>query len=380
MSSMRGCIGLALVLGGCVPSFVPCGPTYEAAAPTLVPPLALNVVHDARVNIAFVLEGVRAGALERATERARALFEGTLDPRLGFFARVPGQVAGWVLPLVSATDELRDADTSDTALGGCLNRDASGHGRLAMSTTRVRELVVKAFPTTRVDAVVVLFATPGRPTTHGSVVLAGDDVDVGTLVHELAHALLGLGDEYPEGGACWDGPRPAFTTWPDPFATPNLTLDRGGAKWRDLVEGAEPGGDAAATCIYHPPGACRMKDRRTAAWCPVCDAELWMWAAAIRGNDGPPRCDIALAAEPEAMPAGTTQIDIMAHDYDGVREIALTLDGREVLRTTRGDVEIERTLYGDARVLLAAGRHEIRATCVDAEGKVSNQVVELHSQ
>ncbi len=208
----------------------------------------------------------------------------------------------------------------------------------------------------------------------------GDDVDVGTLVHELAHALVGLGDEYSEGETCWDGPEPAFTTWPDPFATPNLTLDRRGTKWRDLVKGAEAGGDGAATCIFHPPGGCRMKDRRTAAWCPVCDAELSLWAAAVRGNDGPPSCDIALAANPGAMPAGSTHIDVMAADYDGVREVVLALDGREVMRATRAEHEIERTLYADTRVLLAAGRHELEVTCSDSEGKMSSQVLTLTTQ
>jgi len=78
-------------------------------------------------------------------------------------------------------------------------------------------------------------------------------------LHEWGH-VLGLADEY-------GGPRISFRIQ-EP-KEPNVTLDRRGAKWRNLVQGAVEGADGYDEGIYRPTRDCRMRSF-AGGFCAVC--------------------------------------------------------------------------------------------------------------
>ncbi|MCA8925962.1 MAG: hypothetical protein KDD82_29420 [Planctomycetes bacterium] len=90
-------------------------------------------------------------------------------------------------------------------------------------------------------------------------------IDPDAFVHELGHALFGLGDEYGE----YDGALPASGHW-EIALTPNLTTDPSGARWRHIVDSVFEGGGYYATGVYRPEQACRMRESREAKFCAVC--------------------------------------------------------------------------------------------------------------
>ena len=335
-------------------------------------PVQLRTVDDPRVRIAFVPEGFRHEETPRAQRRAETLLEAMMTDRNGLLARVPEHVEAWFVPLVSESGDLRDDDPLDSALGTCvLDDEVDPDGRPKLSRAAVEETIAVASPDIAVDIVVVLVDTPGRAHAEGAIIVMPSDDGADTLIHELGHALIGLGDEYASDheDLCYpgfDGTPPGVL---DPFSTPNLTLDPRGTKWADVVDGAREGGGGFGSCVWHPPGACRMKDSATKAWCPVCAHEIDRWVASVRGNDGPPRCEVALV---ETFPM---TVRVAASDLDGLTRVESTEDGRVVIPIP---IDATTSTVWNHWPDFTPGSHRVSVLCVDVDGEVSRADLDVN--
>ena len=119
-----------------------------------------------------------------------------------------------------------------------------------------------------------------------STVAAGHESAAYVFIHELAHNLAGLGDEYV-GSVTYETGAPVKA---EPWE-PNITAlhDPSALKWRDLVEpgtpvptpmshagkvGAFEGAGYEATGLYRPEAACIMGTRKVMAFCRVCQRAI----------------------------------------------------------------------------------------------------------
>ena len=119
-----------------------------------------------------------------------------------------------------------------------------------------------------------------------SAVAAGNPSAEYVFVHEFAHNLAGLADEYVGNVTYETGAARQVEPW-----EPNLTalLDVAALKWRDLVEpgtpiptpltyagkvGAFEGGGYEARGIYRPEAECMMGSRTPVPFCRVCQRAI----------------------------------------------------------------------------------------------------------
>jgi IgA Peptidase M64/Peptidase M64 N-terminus len=119
-----------------------------------------------------------------------------------------------------------------------------------------------------------------------SAVAAGNPAADYVFIHEFAHNLAGLGDEYV-GNVTYETGAPQHV---EPWE-PNITalLDPPGLKWRDLVEtgtpiptptsfagkvGAFEGAGYEARGLYRPELECIMGSRKTIPFCRVCQRAI----------------------------------------------------------------------------------------------------------
>ena len=119
-----------------------------------------------------------------------------------------------------------------------------------------------------------------------STVAAANDSAAYVFIHELAHNLAGLGDEYV-GTVTYETGAPAKV---EPWE-PNITAlhDPAALKWRDLVEpgtpvptpmsyagkvGAFEGAGYEARGLYRPEAACIMGSRKVVGFCRVCQRAI----------------------------------------------------------------------------------------------------------
>jgi hypothetical protein len=119
-----------------------------------------------------------------------------------------------------------------------------------------------------------------------STVAAANESAEYVFIHELAHNLAGLGDEYVGSVTYETGAPVTVEPW-----EPNVTalLDPTALKWRDLVEpgtpvptpmsyagkvGAYEGAGYEARGLYRPEAACIMGSRRVTAFCRVCQRAI----------------------------------------------------------------------------------------------------------
>jgi hypothetical protein len=255
-------------------------------------------VDDANIRVLFVADGYGPDEGGDFFDDVASLWQAVGAHEDGIVGRSPALFrARAAFPMVPA-------EAPGSAFAGCFQTDAlDGTTMLAVDLGAVDD--VTAANDAAADVVVVIVNAVGRAnapygamttesvstatettvvvrTTARKVVLSrtnGADV----LEHELGHAVVGLGDEYADVDACREDT--------DVFAglvvsrnlpaadldAPNLTLDPTGARWADIVDGAEEGGQRYGSCIYHPPhgdGGCRMEHSSSSAWCPVCDAAI----------------------------------------------------------------------------------------------------------
>lgn len=119
-----------------------------------------------------------------------------------------------------------------------------------------------------------------------STVAAGNESAPYVFIHELAHNLAGLGDEYV-GTVTYETGAPVKT---EPWE-PNITAlhDVSALKWRDLVEpgtplptpmshagkvGAFEGAGYEARGLYRPEATCIMGTRKVMQFCRVCQRAI----------------------------------------------------------------------------------------------------------
>lgn len=106
-------------------------------------------------------------------------------------------------------------------------------------------------------------ASADLPGDGGRLRLPSHDPEA--FVHELGHALFGLGDEYEDDpGAIPDDERWQIAE------TPNLSVDPTGARWARVVPTALEGGGYYAKGVYRPEARCRMRETRSQRFCAVC--------------------------------------------------------------------------------------------------------------
>lgn len=119
-----------------------------------------------------------------------------------------------------------------------------------------------------------------------STVAAGNPQAAYVFVHELAHNLAGLADEYVGNVTYETGTRQTVEPW-----EPNVTalLDPAQLKWRDLVEpgtplptpisfkgkvGAFEGAGYEASGLYRPEAECIMSVKNLVSFCRVCQRAI----------------------------------------------------------------------------------------------------------
>lgn len=120
-------LGLSVLRCGAELPPAPC--STEAPAPSVAetPSLVLaGAATEGAIDVLFVAEGYREGDLPRFTRSVDALIAGVRADAEGIVGRAPARFNFHRLDSVSATNEVPDADRSDTAWGGCLQPDAPG--------------------------------------------------------------------------------------------------------------------------------------------------------------------------------------------------------------------------------------------------------------
>ena len=138
----------------------------------------------------------------------------------------------------------------------------------------------------------------------GARVRIPDDY-VGALVHELGHAIYGLGDEYVDPG--WEK-KSADPEDVAPF--PNLTTDPSGARFKAYVQGPYvQGGARVGKGVWHAAKHCRMGNdcyKPNAPFCLVC-------RAAIDGRpvEKPPAPSVSLQGDTAFFKAGGDTFELL---------------------------------------------------------------------
>lgn len=91
-------------------------------------------------------------------------------------------------------------------------------------------------------------------------------IDTEAFIHEMGHALYNLSDEYEE----FEGAPPEAERW-EIAVCPNLSLEPGGARWRDVTPTAFEGGGYYTQGVWRPARTCRMRASRSELFCAVCE-------------------------------------------------------------------------------------------------------------
>jgi hypothetical protein len=311
------------------------------------------------------------------------------------------------IDLVSETNLLANGVTSDTALGGCMDRDELGlsedwflHvlGDLDALVTNVPgfDALIVLFNSEigRANAAIDVATDPGLRLGHERTIRMGLHHDAKVLTHELGHVLFGLGDEYADSDAAYVEESRYVTSTLDPLVvTPNLSLEASGAKWQTLVEGARPGGRRYGSGIYHPTEHCRMSTTEADRFCPVCEHRIELVLALFAEadiNDGPPRCGIEMD-QPADEVSGAFDLQLSGFDLNGVRMDRYSVDGKDLLPVFTAtaaacpphcfvyDANPHHgfalgTFDGDR---LGPGPHQMSLRCVDALGLGSESSITI---
>lgn len=108
-----------------------------------------------------------------------------------------------------------------------------------------------------------LRAVADVPDSGGRILLPSHDTEA--FIHELGHALIGLGDEY------WteEVEIPEESKW-EVSLSPNLSTDETGARWKHILPTVFEGGSYYKYGVYRGAKNCRMKQTRSRNFCAVC--------------------------------------------------------------------------------------------------------------
>jgi hypothetical protein len=229
--------------------------------------------YGSAVDLVFVSEGyladeaddfladARAMAARVDTDPAAAPFHGARPFNYHYVFVSSRERAPW----------LWGAPPADTAVRA---HPREGDGLLETDDAAVEREALAA-PDVDVVVVVTRFIT-GGPLMRGNADMyyTGRHIRIprengDALVHELGHALYGLGDEYVERQETLPPERSGEVA---PFA--NLSVDPSGARWRAVTSSVVEGGAGWAHGVYHAELRCRMNATDEPSFCSVCRAAI----------------------------------------------------------------------------------------------------------
>jgi hypothetical protein len=324
------------------------------------------------------------------------------------------------LDVISASGEVLNGSTEDTALGACVERDdpalssswfIRAFGDWAALVTNVPQydalvlIVNSRFG--RANAALNLASSPSRALPQERMVRISLADDAAVLTHEFGHAVFGLADEYVDSEEARFEPDYAHLTLEPLFQFPNVSTDPTGAKWAGLVDGAEPGGLRYGRGVYHPTEACRMGSSSDGDFCPVCQAAIDRVLAAVHEdwNDGPPLCGLASLQRPDHV-AGALTLSVLGVDLNGARLEDVVVDGQSLFppcapcsrdqpQVGLGPIQartateaaclircakLDGLLFDTTTIapeFIPAGTHTVEVRCSDADGLEATAQVEI---
>jgi hypothetical protein len=374
------------------------------------PSLLLFAGAAPRFHIAFVPDGYDDEHLASFRRKAHTLIDALVSDVHGVVGRRPDLFRFSIVMATSRTADVVNGDRADTLLGGCLEPDDLGTSEPMLRVDDARAKLVANDALDGVDVVVAILRTGyGRPNVslRTSEVSAGsipdrpwvfaDDYqervngelgeaivklnalsDASTLDHELAHALIGLADEYGEVDACFV-PYYAVSSLPGGLADqPNLSLEPSGAKWAGITVGSEEGGNRFSSCVHHPPGPCRMQDTTSERYCAVCEHTIDKAYRALDGEqDGSPVCALSstLGSMDPTTDFAVLRVDVI--DGNEPSRAFLVIDDVVVFGVTGRSAGAATGIYALAPERLWADDVEARLYCEDAMGGLAEATLTI---
>jgi hypothetical protein len=329
-------------------------------------------------RLAFVPEGYPAEPLasfERQTT-------GWLDD---FGARMDEVVPGVSAMLNASWFDFRELAPPDGfLLGSCATRDETG-ARLRVDHARLAELV----PLEQFDAVIVVVNVPGLyresaalPWWGVPTVMMHSWSSSEVFAHELGHALFNLSDEYVEHPGAPPRETPLAMSdpdlaalGPDFFFSRNVSLVPTSPKFGGARRGTE--GAVQFTSGAFRSGEPCLMGNLAAPFCSACRSAIAERVSAKRGlSVANPLCGLEVARARD--PRDLLELQLSAFDWDGVRQVTVSLPGRATHLVTaqpaRHQVSVTTfTIFAPP----AAKRFRLEATCEDRKRQQTRVSLEV---
>lgn len=186
------------------------------------------------------------------------------------------------------------------------------------------------------------------------------------LVHELGHAIWGLGDEYfSPGDTC--NLTPEMT---DADLPPNLSI--AGAKWQHLIDAGivgkpvDGGWMGCANGIVHPTATCKMLDN-TSDFCVVCEEAIGH-GKMTRSRLVKSRTPSQLIVQSQGNSTLTFRVECALNILDGCPDqfpYYWELDGQRLYGSKDSPTTYSITLKGVGVGGLKPGSHKLRFSIAD---------------
>ncbi|MBK6690218.1 MAG: hypothetical protein IPG45_37480 [Deltaproteobacteria bacterium] len=273
------------------------------------------------------------------------------------YGRFPNLFNFHVVDVISATSDVGDADTTDTALGMQVSGpyiNADG-GRVNLAALNAPD----------VDVVIsVANSGSGRANANYNSQLASGGVvrmRVGgdVITHELGHALFRLADEYEEASLCNAQNESSL------LLEPNVTAENSCYKFQGIAgAGCVQGGKYCSAGIWRSAGGCFMRSN-TGGACPACNREI---EEVLRERRS--RADWAapwvVAQVPGAGNPVSGQVGLQAQAHDDwftPTQLSFEVDGAYVgsVTTNFGRVDLDTRRLAD-------GPHQLAVFGADSAG------------
>ena len=192
--------------------------------------------------------------------------------------------------------------------------------------------------------------------------------DPEAFIHELGHALFGLGDEYGE----YPERIPPDSEW-EVALTPNLSVDPSGARWAHVTDSVFEGGGYYERGVYRAERSCRMRESRSRPFCAVCQAAI----AAAPGAPVHPAPRLRAPAAGAALAAGQVEVRWRA-EQDPIYFWLQVYSGEDLVV----DVYLEGHRRSFALTLAQPGSYELSLSAVnlrDDSSPPAERVLELRA-
>lgn len=280
----------------------------------------------------------------------------------GIYGAVPNVFNFHVVDVISATTDVGDNDTSDTALGMKV-----GGPFITANQGAVNQAALNA---PDVDVVVaVANSGSGRANANFPFQLASGGTirlsrSAGPISHEMGHAAFHLSDEYVESALCQTPGEASL------LLEANTTTDPTCFKFAGLSGATcNQGAVYCSSGVFRSASNCLMRSGSTP--CPACTREIEdvLLERRTRSDVAPPWAFVDFPSA-GAVVAGRVRLSARVHDdFFGPTLVAFEIDGAHV-----GTVESSGTAASftfDTRAL-ADGAHTLVAFASDAAGHASD--------